>query len=532
MSRINVLQSSQFFYLENAEDKTLQGGYKSPSRLNKRSLWFNGRFAIGGLRRSIWFEDNSDEIVGTAKAALMVSRPIQVINNTDLSGVNAVGNPIVYKLQRIDYLFYQINNAGGYVQIQFNAINLTSNLLVDQTIWLKSDNGLYNLSALITATSFTDGNTLITTDAVYTGLAMGGYIVNTAIKSLYRVEVELYRTSDNTKLTKALFSYSAGANGLIIADVSKRIRAFLSPENFTNYAANTWNNASLDCIDPLASLQFYIKYTEVWAGSTETKQDDSAYDPIGVFAAMQVKSPHGGNMAQYVSGIGKKWLTKLDTPVMWRNWPFSISFILNNLAYDTFNFLFVSGNAGAQTKQLTGKPSNQVIDVPLTDIPLESGSSFTIELLKEGQAAGQGISEVETIEVREAGDNPVMLFTRNSLGGKLFWLFQYTQEYTYTYSNGRRAKRLILTATDLNLNQWEALHDFITDGEVYQNAITELTPDINKTSTRIGQQVYAIEQDGTVTGVIVKSDAKNKTFTRRVQHIFQIEIEFPEEFRA
>jgi len=123
------------------------------------------------------------------------------------------------------------------------------------------------------------------------------------------------------------------------------------------------------------------------------------------------------------------------------------------------------------------------------------------------------------------------LIGRNTLGGCLSWLFDISQDYTFEYADGRKAKRLVLFAEDLTLNEWEALQDFITLGEVYRENIVELTSSTLKTKSRIGSQVYAVDQDGNKVGVIV-IPINNQTKTRQVKHKFQIEIEYPEEFNA
>jgi hypothetical protein len=151
--------------------------------------------------------------------------------------------------------------------------------------------------------------------------------------------------------------------------------------------------------------------------------------------------------------------------------------------------------------------------------------------------------------------NPVMLIARNSLGGVLQWLFEISQEYTFDYQNGRKAKRLILFADNLTINEWEALQDFVTLGDIYQETIYDVNPmgptaaiqesaypeaglfpyqsgavepaETVRTSARVGQQVYILHEDGTKTGVIVVP-TKNKTTTKRERHSLTLEIEYPE----
>lgn len=139
------------------------------------------------------------------------------------------------------------------------------------------------------------------------------------------------------------------------------------------------------------------------------------------------------------------------------------------------------------------------------------------------------LSETKTINILEDCKNIVMLQWRNSQGGPECYPFTYTQEYTWDYSGGKKAKRLTLYADNLTLNQWEAIQGLNTNGAVYQTNITELTTSVNRTSTKIGQSVYVLNSDGTKTGVVVISQS-NTTQTKQQRHSAIVTIEYPELF--
>lgn len=183
----------------------------------------------------------------------------------------------------------------------------------------------------------------------------------------------------------------------------------------------------------------------------------------------------------YTSNEGK-FLTKLQSPVFWEGYPALISAIVGEE---------VSGNVYLQATGDATTPadlSGQLVHFDLNQITIADGDEIT--LIEDGSLDDPEISETLTIEVREPCENPIMLMGRNSLGGVLQWLFEGSQEYRFDYGNGVKAKRLVLYTDNLTLNQWEALQDFITLGEVYNNNITEFTSGTIKTSTRIGQQLY------------------------------------------
>lgn len=139
------------------------------------------------------------------------------------------------------------------------------------------------------------------------------------------------------------------------------------------------------------------------------------------------------------------------------------------------------------------------------------------------------LSEVKTINVLEDCQNIVMLSWRNSLGGWECYPFTYTQEYTWDYGGGKKAKRLTLFANNLTLNQWEAIQGLNTLGDMYRVNITEMTTSLNRTSATIGQSVYVLNSDGTKVGVNVIGQS-NTTNTKQKRHSAIVTIEYPELF--
>ena len=143
-------------------------------------------------------------------------------------------------------------------------------------------------------------------------------------------------------------------------------------------------------------------------------------------------------------------------------------------------------------------------------------------------AYGTAFSETKTIYLEDAC-NVVLVSWTDSVGGLNHWPFKYNQEYTFTYENGKKAKRLRLIAENLTLNQWETINGLNTLGDIYKNNITELTSSVYKTHSRIGQQVYATDEEGNTVGVIV-IPTENSTFTKQSKHTIEITIEYPEIF--
>lgn len=567
---------------------------------------------------------------------VLTQRPIVDLGDNE-SPWNAVGNPIVYKFQRKDFVFNQVNNSSGFVQLQFNGIDLTSSFANGDQLYVKSDNGVYNAFGTQTAESFGSGNTLITTDIPYTAVAPGGFANNDTLRKFYKVSISGY-DEDGNLINSSPFIYSPDRYGALTVDVYQIIRTGLNPNidiDLTTTGPQLDSNAFQD---------FKIGYTEVWIGSSESETVDTELI-YGVLGARQIPSQYGGNMVPYVvfedpateilndtafnvnwtnqgSGVSwtlgatelnvtlanqtskrarrnlsftkgntyririvgtqsdvelvtynfyvgtqsqsflyedgafdefvtivptenatyfeievnvpglsieiditnvtvslvvlAKWLTKLTNPKAWIGYPFILSAILTENTTEDWRFILLNSDG------------NYDIGERIIALTASGFTSNGTALITE-DISGDPIIEQLTVTVHEPCANPVMLLTRNTLGGALQWLFEYSQEYTHDYGNGRKAKRKLLSVTGLTINEWEALEDFIGLGEVYRDNIVEFTSDTIKTSSRIGQQVYEVFPDGSKIGVIV-IPTRNSTLTKQIKHTFEIEIEYPEEF--
>lgn len=461
----------------------------------------------------------------------ITSRPI-------VSGCNfnAAGNPIVYKLQRSDSAYNGINSSGGFVQVQINGVDLTSFFEPGDSVFVKSTSAVYAHRGTITSVGFSGGNTLITTSITYISSSTSGLIINNSKRTDYRIFFEIFRSSDNSSLTNGVqFSTSPDLTGLMYADVSI-VKSLLSAE---------WIKPSIiNEVDSEASIKVYIKYQEYYDGEVQGSLTSDSANPIhAVFAALQIGSENGGNMlAYYLSGSTRLFLTKfalndsLQGLVVWRDWPFTLSFIhpdgIGTIAR------VVRQYAGDGTQLSLSADNLAANDDSVNRMLLPSlhadAKRLTVDL-------GPSVAGMLDIEIRDVcnynadnellpGRNPIHLFWKNSLGGDSFWNFGKWHEYDYTYQNGRKAKRIRLFEHGVKPVQWEALNELNTIGEIYQRNIIELTSSVNKTSSRVGQQVYIISKDGTKkTGVIVipSSDAVR---ARAIKYLFSVEIELPEIF--
>lgn len=621
----------------------------------------------------------------------VLSRPISGASNW-----NAAGNPISYKFTRTDSGYTQINNAGGFLQIQINGVDLTAYYQVTNHVFIGAPLGVYSMG-LITASAFSGGNTLITLDQTYTAsIPAASPLVNNSKRTDYKLYVEVFKASDNTSLTSGVRStYSPLQTSLVYANISAVVKTFLSAD---------WTDPSaVNEVETGTSLKVYIKWQEYYDGALQGGVTSDSANPIhAVFSAMQVGSVNGGNMLAYIpddSPVGKflqkfQPSTDFKKMVMWRSWPFTVSFIFPDVTADaysrharqydiagtllsdlttsmvqnngyvnrldmpsldstaarlkvelvtisaSFSAVTVTNNsfvatispwssvshgisvadpwtweAGDWVQCVVGDGSNfqsQYLESP-THAQIDSGlpvrittvvltdsadpSLLFVTQLWNGSAwvAGGGpgdiavsgadqniviqfnapfnftkfrllvsasatsydykikavtlekgtlvpVTEELDIEIKDACDyvsewdgvliekNPIHLEWKNSSGGDSFWNFGKYHEYQYTYSNGRKAKRIQLFETQIHPVQWEALQDLNGIGEVFQNSIPELTSSIVKTSTKRGQQVYIVNKAGTKkTGVIV-INTSDSGFAKDNVNIFSVTIELPEVF--
>lgn len=185
--------------------------------------------------------------------------------------------------------------------------------------------------------------------------------------------------------------------------------------------------------------------------------------------------------------------------------------------------IIIIHNGGVNNRTITN------LDVEVTGIPQDSRRiDYSIVHLTTpaGVITVTQVSETLQCIVEQAPDQPYQLLWKNILGGDANWVFGYSQDLTYRYQDGKR-KRLILYADNLTQNEWEALNDLNTTGELYEPAFNELTSSINKTHARLGAQVYAIDSAGNKIGVVV-IPTEIKTKTRKIGNSIQITIELPE----
>lgn len=433
---------------------------------------------------------------------------------------NAVRNPIVYKGQRRDYAWTVLDNNGGFARILIFGVNVTAALTVGKQMAVIGDAGTINFVSTITGSVFSAGSTYITFAQPYTvGSSANGLANDLTGRPNYRLEVEVYDAS-NTLLNSKPLTYTPDKQYKILIDTSVVLDRSLSSDNSYDYTVDLYEIVK---DSPAGSIEFYIKYKEVWTGSAEAQTSDSANKYYAVEGARQIGDPYGGNLSEYVclNAAPGKFLTKFDVLPAWEGYPLIVSALIDgNVDSDIYAYIFGLSELTAAPVPLKGTMVDLIIKKEFT----ASDDSFQISK-STGPVA---ITEEKFFKVKCPLSNSVMLIGRNSIGGMFQWCFDYNQVYTFIYADGSKAKRYRMQANNLSLNDWEALNDFFTQGEIYRENITELTTSVRRTKIREGQQVYVLNKDTLKTTGVIVIPVDNQVETKNVTNTFEIIIEFPE----
>lgn len=474
-------------------------------------------------------------------ALTIESRPTKVFNS-QTSAWNVVATPIVYKLKRKDYAVHTVSNNGGNAQIKITG-DITAQISPGDTVYFKGDAN-YDVFCTTGADSYSAPDTTINLNTPYNGTTTNMFI--NIMKRDYIVEVVLNVNGTDT----GIFNYSPNKYGDVHLDVSHIISNYVSADNTTDYPNSIeWVH------DIRVAKNFYLKYKEIWTGSSTVQQSDSANTIYAVHASRQInESAYSGNLADYVvfastassSVLGGKILTKFTSAGFpsafpyWRGYPMSLCHIRNP-----------NGGTGAiYRSQVEQRDQASLIistDRSSTLAVVDNGiwrDKFTKWLTVASNAktliytVGEWVAgsiyyeatQALVMEVRDPCPNPIYLYWRNSLGGDSWWLFDVSHDYEYEY-RGQIRRRLTLYAENVRTDQWHALNELNSIGEIYKQVITELTTSINKTHVRRGSQVYMMDTAGNKTGVIV-IPTNNSISLRGNKHSFECTIELPEYLRA
>jgi hypothetical protein len=120
---------------------------------------------------------------------------------------NAVRNPIVYILQRMDYQFDQIENSGGQNRLRFVGVDLSAYFTAGDIVYFSTDTANVSGSTSVQTVAFSGGDTLLTLVQVWSAIGTTGWINNLTTRKAYGVEVNVYNGS-NVAVTDQPFIFT------------------------------------------------------------------------------------------------------------------------------------------------------------------------------------------------------------------------------------------------------------------------------------------------------------------------------------
>lgn len=405
-----------------------------------------------------------------------------ILSNTCVH--SAVGNPVLYKFQREDYQSNTLSNSAGNLRIVLTG-DLTSVITVGDSVYYKSDNGVYSGYYEVGTISYSAPDTTITFVGGYTAAGTTGFI-NLTTRLNYKAHIEVY----DSELISTL-RVSPDSTGLITVDVSRVLWSRMNPDY--DFPFNTEVVQEVDLY-----REFYIKYQGFWIGGSISQVDDVANKYFGVYAARQIRSNYGGYLAEYVSYSTQSakspyLLTPFTSPKIWRNLPFSVSAIFGQDIAVTQNFEItqedISGIVIASNASTVFNHAGAVVTFnPVSTLQMHPDAKYIF--IRTDRSAVSGLMDYVGFEIIEPCDRSILLQWTNSLGGRSWWCFNYRQDLIYTNRDGKKVRRMILYAENITLNEWESINELNHYGELFQNNIVEFTLSTDKTLSSIGTQVY------------------------------------------
>jgi hypothetical protein len=272
---------------------------------------------------------------------LFLKRPerFQAANNLLISRWGCARQPYLFELQRRDYpiTFISPDLAGGppgkvSLTCPYDADILTEVLVGDElyfasTLDSEGNAGHYGVTATIYRIDVAVGSIIIfRMDLdVESNLTVGGYF-NIVKRKNYYAAFNLHLTDAKTGIVHSIpCKLKPGMNGKVRLDASEFITSYLVKEAPTVYSGvnlkdnNVWG-------------KFYLTYTQMWTGSTNSLISDQSNEYFFVDAVKQLLDQYGQNLLSHLPfpelfAPGAKFLTEFVKPTFFPGYPFDLWFI-------------------------------------------------------------------------------------------------------------------------------------------------------------------------------------------------------------
>lgn len=171
-------------------------------------------------------------------------------------------------------------------------------------------------------------------------------------------------------------------------------------------------------------------------------------------------------------------------------------------------------------------------------LPTVSVPNITIQLTDVSnaipyvQSGGTDMASAVYMESNPISQNLINLVWRNSKGGFSNWIFYFNQEFSYNYAN-KKNKRFTLFADRITDDQFDALEEVNTIGEIFEVPYDEFSNIVRTLHKREGANVYmnyctGLSDAGDWLYGVVVIPTQNRIQTRRLRNAMQLTIEMPE----
>jgi hypothetical protein len=454
----------------------------------------------------------------------ILKRPSETIEAENSNWVLASNTPVIYRTQRKDYIVNNVDADGSNVTLASNNLEAFTDIEVGDIVMFTSNNGVYQsiVAEVIDKDTFTGPGVAIDVLELnspwISNIASNAGWINLISKRLnYRVEVNLYDRETDAKLVDTQEFYP-NTTGYCLIDAAV-ISTLLFPEH-TN-TAGTWRNN-------LAFRGFYLGYKEVWDESAESEELDDDEPIFAVFGSAQIGSTP--NLYDYSLEDEYLFLSKVTRPKIASGIKSYTSVIvpIDNIAMDLVHTIVVKKYKAGIEVSATGTATGTagIWNVEITT-DYATADRVDVAVYATDLGGDTQISELKVFDVVEPCPPFVNLMWKNTLGGIEQFQFDFDQEYGYKFSGGKKVKRMKLFKNNVTNEEYEAVAELNTMGEVFRQNIIEFTTDINRSEGVIGQQVYVVTSSGALIGVTV-NPVSIEVMTRNSRHSVEVEIEFPQ----
>lgn len=241
---------------------------------------------------------------------------------------------MIYKFLRQDYTVQEIRSFEGGAKIRVR-INSNPGDKPDVSIGDFIFVGHPKYNKIGEVENFVDGGTYIDayillplTEEVFTSSVAYANLISKRFN--YKIDVNIYEAQTNTLL--GVRRISPFTDGFAKLDVSSIVASYLDNEDDYSYPVTAVPSNERDT---KKSIKIYIKYLETWEGSDEEETTDEGQPVYAVNAVKQIADVNGQNLHEHTADTNDlefraDFLSDFESPVRWKDYPFSLSFIYSD----------------------------------------------------------------------------------------------------------------------------------------------------------------------------------------------------------